>query len=105
MLDRFRNPTTRTKFCIKSLGYKYFCIPILDITNMILFFSGVDLRGHPLCVLDLRLLLHPVLFDWSVTELRQEVQDSHRLPRVRVPGDGLRKVYGQSTGRCSVNYN
>lgn len=67
-----------------------------------LVFSGVDLRGHPLCVLDLRLLLYPVLLDWSVTELCQEVQDSHRLPRVRVPGDGLRKVYGQSTGRCSV---
>lgn len=46
MLDRFRNPTT-TKFCIKSLGYKYFCIPILDITNMILFFQEWIYGGTP----------------------------------------------------------
>lgn len=63
--------------------------PYLYVNQYDLGFSGVDLRGHPLCVLDLRLLLHSVLFDWSVTELRQEVQDSHRLPRIRVPGDGL----------------
>lgn len=63
--------------------------PYLYVNQYDLGFSGVDLRGQPLCVLDLRLLLHSVLFDWSVTELRQEVQDSHRLPGIRVPGDGL----------------
>lgn len=91
-----------------SIAPSYPSIPHLYVNQYDLVFSGVDLRGHPLCVLDLRILLHSVLFDWSVTELRQEVQDSHRLPGIRVPGDGLWKVHGQSTGRHTplirINY-